>query len=119
MRPAAQIGRDDSVTPMRLNTVPERCWRRRTIAHHAGSAVQLETKMPTSPIVARAILAAFALVPLLVAFGCPSSTEPLVTDRCIKHGEKCRTAAGPLGVCDSIPCPDGESGPCFKCMPQH
>ena len=61
------------------------------------------------------------LLSLLIA-ACPpvadqSQSPPAA--RCVKHGEKCRVPSGPLGVCDTIRCPPGDPGPCFKCMPQH
>lgn len=58
-----------------------------------------------------------AAIPLLAA--CPDTTPASVRAACEKHGDKCKTASGPLGVCDTIPCKAGEAGPCFKCMPQH
>lgn len=59
-----------------------------------------------------------AAVLLLALAACPTPEAP-ISEVCTKHGEKCRTAKGPLGVCDTTTCKEGETGPCFICMPQH
>jgi hypothetical protein len=58
------------------------------------------------------------LIPLVLA-ACPAPSAPTPLGPCTQHGAKCKTAAGPLGVCDTITCADGSVGACFKCMPQH
>ena len=60
---------------------------------------------------------------VLVQLACPEVAPPPAASGaaapCATFGAKCKTPTGPLGVCDSIPCPAGAPGPCFKCMPQH
>jgi hypothetical protein len=46
-----------------------------------------------------------------------SSDPP--TSLCTESGVQCRLPTGPLGVCESSPCPPGVDPPCFKCTPQH
>lgn len=58
-------------------------------------------------------------VAALVLLGCPPQAAAPVSAACTKLGEKCKTPAGPLGVCDSVACGAGVAGPCFICMPQH
>ena len=66
------------------------------------------------------MIGAMLILLLLALAGCPKlETAPPVAEKCVKQYEKCKLPEGPLGVCDTIECPPGQSGPCFKCMPQH
>jgi heme-degrading monooxygenase HmoA len=78
--------------------------------------LQVCAVLKESRFVHRALALILAASPLL---GCPDTTPTSVPTACTAHGAKCKTPAGPLGVCDTIPCAAGATGPCFKCMPQH
>ena len=51
--------------------------------------------------------------------GCGNVKRGEVPATCTKLGDKCQTADGPLGVCDSVECKPGEAAPCLRCIPQH
>lgn len=56
----------------------------------------------------------------LAVLGCDASfVEEGPTEACKEAGVQCVLPDGPLGVCEQIPCTDGESGPCLICTPQH
>ena len=38
---------------------------------------------------------------------------------CATQGQQCDLGHGVLGVCFDIPCPEGQSPPCFTCTKQH
>ena len=60
------------------------------------------------------------MILILALAGCPElESTPPIADKCVKQYEQCKLKDGPLGVCDTVACPKGEAGPCFKCMPQH
>lgn len=67
---------------------------------------------------ARTILAG-----LLAAFAAGCDVDGFVSEppssRCERVGAQCRLAAGPLGVCESAPCPPGQAPPCLVCTSQH
>jgi hypothetical protein len=50
---------------------------------------------------------------------CPGLETAGVPKKCAKQYEKCKLPTGPLGVCDRVPCPEGQTDPCLKCIPQH
>lgn len=62
-----------------------------------------------------ALLLALLLTPLL---GCPE-LEDAAPKRCSKAYEQCTLSSGVLGVCDTVSCPEGASGPCLVCRSQH
>lgn len=45
--------------------------------------------------------------------------EEAPTAECIEVGAQCVLPSGPLGVCESTACDQGEPPPCFVCTPQH
>lgn len=49
----------------------------------------------------------------------PPTRSSAPAEVCTKVGEQCKLPDGPLGVCNSVPCKDGEAGPCFRCVSQH
>lgn len=58
------------------------------------------------------------LVPVLA--GCPNLSSNPIPSTCAQHGARCKLPTGPLGVCDSVPCPaPGDPPPCLRCIPQH
>ena len=57
---------------------------------------------------------------LLLLAGCPEGAAGPVGDaECEEIGQRCRTPAGPGGVCNDTGQTDCESPPCLACMPQH
>ena len=57
---------------------------------------------------------------LLSSLACPElASTPVVSAKCEKQFDKCKTPTGPLGVCDSVPCAEGQAPPCLRCQPQH
>lgn len=62
----------------------------------------------------------FATFVLLAIAGCEQDFLAEGPDaRCTEVGAQCVLPDGPLGVCESIACGEGESPPCFVCTPQH
>ncbi len=59
------------------------------------------------------------LILVFACTGCPDLSSKPVSSECTKQYEQCKLPEGPLGVCDTAPCPEGKPGPCFRCMPQH
>ena len=56
---------------------------------------------------------------LLPACDLSSSIESMPAVECSKIGAQCQLPDGPLGVCQSSPCSDGEMPACFVCTSQH
>ncbi|MHA7837666.1 MAG: hypothetical protein ACX98W_09430 [bacterium] len=62
----------------------------------------------------------FVTFVLLASAGCEQDFLTEGPDaRCTEVGAQCVLPDGPLGVCESIACGEGESPPCFVCTPQH
>lgn len=61
------------------------------------------------------------LLLLSLLCGCPELQTSQISEKCTKQYEKCKLPSGPLGVCDSVPCPEGAPAEkqCLRCMPQH
>jgi len=55
--------------------------------------------------------------------GCPpasSSGTSGPVEVCTKQFQQCKLpGGGQLGVCDARACKEGETAPCYVCMPQH
>ncbi len=48
-----------------------------------------------------------------------NSIESTPPTECSKIGVQCQLPNGPLGVCQSAPCSEGQAPPCFVCTSQH
>jgi hypothetical protein len=60
------------------------------------------------------------LLGVFVGLGCDASfVEAGPVRECSEVAAQCVLAKGPLGVCEQIPCPEGESAPCLVCTSQH
>lgn len=57
----------------------------------------------------------------VVVAGCPTPTEtsPAPSQTCVTRYAQCRMPDGPLGVCNDVPCEEGQAEPCLKCVSQH
>lgn len=60
----------------------------------------------------------------LLATACPQAAQTGKSNSaaaapCAKFGDKCVTEKGPLGVCETTTCPEGQTPPCLKCNSQH
>jgi len=67
-------------------------------------------------MIAKRLLLAAAL---LLCWGCPDPGDATTPRVCTRLHEQCALRDGLLGVCNDAPCPEGEQGPCFKCVSQH
>jgi hypothetical protein len=63
-----------------------------------------------------ALLRALAGAFVLIACG---DIKPAAPKACTKAYEQCTMPSGVLGVCDTIDCAAGQSGPCLVCRSQH
>jgi hypothetical protein len=62
-----------------------------------------------------------SLLVLIGAFmwnGC-GDIKPAAPKACTKAYEQCTMPSGVLGVCDTVDCAAGQSGPCLVCRSQH
>jgi hypothetical protein len=50
--------------------------------------------------------------------GCPS-LESAAPKSCTRAYDKCTLSNGVLGVCDTVPCTEGQAEPCLVCRSQH
>ena len=70
------------------------------------------------PPVARA-LAAGCLAAFMAACDPGDFVAEPPSATCTRIGAQCQLASGPLGVCESAPCPAGATPPCLVCTAQH
>jgi hypothetical protein len=63
------------------------------------------------------------LLVLLFAIGLPGCQDSMMGTThlapCAAVGQQCDLGNGVLGVCFDVPCPAGQSPPCFTCAKQH
>lgn len=59
------------------------------------------------------------LAAALLLTGCPDLMEAPPSATCARVGDKCKLGNGPLGVCVTQACPEGQTEPCYLCQPQH
>lgn len=67
----------------------------------------------------RPILVALTSLALLAACGVREGGRQSAPDACERIGDRCRTADGPVGVCNDTGKRDCAEPPCLACMPQH
>jgi hypothetical protein len=69
----------------------------------------------------RALLPVAPLAVALLLSGCPTgwSSAPTPGGACVERYAKCRLPDGPLGVCSDVPCEEGQTEPCLRCVSQH
>lgn len=56
---------------------------------------------------------------IILFSGCPGPGDATQLRSCTRLHAQCQLKDGLLGVCNDAPCPEGQKGPCFKCVSQH
>jgi hypothetical protein len=65
------------------------------------------------------IVLGFGVAVFLSACDPGALMEPPPPAVCSAIGDRCQRSDGPVGVCQTRPCPPGVEGLCYVCTPQH
>jgi len=60
-----------------------------------------------------------AAIALLALTGCPGGDSGAPPATCRNAYDKCTLRQGVLGICDTVPCAEGQPEPCLVCRSQH